>query len=75
MKQTIDRTKQINFNTDNNQTPQALNKIDNCFYKNPLVEYELGLTVNAAGPQTEYTKPRVGKSFEKTSRWKKQQKN
>jgi excinuclease ABC subunit B len=69
MQKTIDetdyrRTKQINFNTDNNQTPQALNKkIDSAFIKNPLVEYELGLTVNAAAePETEYmSKPELEK--------------
>ena len=61
MQKTIDetnyrRTKQINFNTDNNQTPQALNKkIDSAFTKNPLVEYELGHSLNtAAEPATEY---------------------
>lgn len=61
MQKTIDetnyrRTKQINFNTANNQTPQALNKkIESAFIKNPLVEYELGLTLNkAAEPETQY---------------------
>ena len=61
MQKTIDetnyrRTKQINFNTDNNQIPQALNKkIDSAFTKNPLVEYELGHTLNtAAETVTEY---------------------
>ena len=54
MQKTIDetnyrRTKQINFNTDNNQTPQALNKkIDSAFTKNPLVEYELGHSLDTA---------------------------
>ena len=61
MQKTIDetnyrRTKQINFNTDNNQVPMALNKkIKSAFTKNPLVDYELGLEVAAAAePETEY---------------------
>jgi len=61
MQKTIDetnyrRTKQINFNTDNNQVPMALNKkIESAFTKNPLVDYELGLEVAAAAePETEY---------------------
>jgi excinuclease ABC subunit B len=69
MQKTIDetnyrRTKQINFNTANKQTPQALNKkIESAFIKNPLVEYELGLTLNtAAEPETEYlSKPELEK--------------
>lgn len=54
MQKTIDetnyrRTKQINFNTENGITPQALNKkIDSAFTKNPLVEYELGHNLQAA---------------------------
>jgi excinuclease ABC subunit B len=61
MQKTIDetdyrRTKQINFNTENNQVPQALNKkIESAFTKNPLADYELGLTLNAAAEsETEY---------------------
>jgi excinuclease ABC subunit B len=61
MQKTIDetnyrRTKQINFNSDNNQIPMALNKkIESAFTKNPLVDYELGLEVAAAAePETEY---------------------
>ncbi|SEO91891.1 Excinuclease ABC subunit B [Flavobacterium sp. CF108] len=61
MQRTIDetnyrRTKQINFNVENNITPQALNKkIDSAFTKNPLVEYELGHTLSiAAEPETAY---------------------
>ena len=61
MQKTIDetnyrRTKQINFNLENNQVPQALNKkIDSAFTKNPLVEYELGHSLNvAAEPETAY---------------------
>ena len=61
MQKTIDetnyrRTKQINFNKENNITPQALNKkIDSAFTKNPLVEYELGHTLAAAAePETAY---------------------
>jgi excinuclease ABC subunit B len=50
------RTKQMNFNTSNNIIPQALNKkIESAFTKNPLVDYELGLTLNyAAEPEIEY---------------------
>ncbi|MSP84392.1 MAG: excinuclease ABC subunit UvrB [Flavobacteriaceae bacterium] len=50
------RTKQINFNTENNQVPMALNKkIESAFTKNPLVEFELGHTMNfAAEPIPEY---------------------
>ncbi|MCV9933365.1 excinuclease ABC subunit UvrB [Flavobacterium sp. LS1R47] len=61
MQKTIDetnyrRTKQINFNLEHNQVPQALNKkIDSAFIKNPLVEYELGHTLSeAAEPDTAY---------------------
>ncbi|NGY38219.1 excinuclease ABC subunit UvrB [Flavobacterium sp. XN-5] len=61
MQKTIDettyrRTKQINYNTENNQVPQALNKkIESAFTKNPLVDYELGLTLDtAAETETEY---------------------
>ncbi|MGO4819240.1 excinuclease ABC subunit UvrB [Flavobacterium sp. W22_SRS_FP1] len=61
MQKTIDetdyrRTKQINFNVANDQVPQALNKkIESAFTKNPLVDYELGLTLNsAAEEETEY---------------------
>lgn len=61
MQKTIDetnyrRTKQINFNKENNIEPQALNKkIDSAFTKNPLVEYELGHTLAiAAEPETAY---------------------
>ncbi|MDX6181969.1 excinuclease ABC subunit UvrB [Flavobacterium sp. Fl-77] len=61
MQKTIDetnyrRTKQINFNTENGVTPQALNKkIESAFTKNPLVEYELGHTLSvAAEPETKY---------------------
>jgi len=69
MQKTIDetnyrRTKQINFNTENNQVPQALNKkIDSAFTKNPLVEFELGHTMNfAAEPIPEYlSKPELEK--------------
>jgi excinuclease ABC subunit B len=82
-KKTIDetnyrRTKQINFNTANKQTPQALNKkIESAFIKNPLVEYELGLTLNtAAEPETEYlSKPELEKIIrENENQWKKLQK-
>lgn len=69
MQKTIDetnyrRTKQINFNTENKQVPQALNKkIDSAFTKNPLVEYELGHTILAAAePETAYmSKPEIEK--------------
>jgi excinuclease ABC subunit B len=69
MQKTIDetnyrRTKQINFNTENGLTPQALNKkIESAFTKNPLVEYELGHTLPAAAePETAYlSKPELEK--------------
>ncbi|MCI9845843.1 excinuclease ABC subunit UvrB [Flavobacterium pectinovorum] len=69
MQKTIDetnyrRTKQINFNTANGLTPQALNKkIESAFTKNPLVEYELGHTLSAAAePETAYlSKPELEK--------------
>lgn len=69
MQKTIDetnyrRTKQINFNTENGITPQALNKkIDSAFTKNPLVEYELGHTLQAAAePEATYlSKPELEK--------------
>ncbi|MGG7034225.1 MAG: excinuclease ABC subunit UvrB [Flavobacterium sp.] len=64
MQKTIDetnyrRTKQINYNTQNNIVPQALNKkIESAFTtNNPLVEYELGhIPLNtAAEPDTTYS--------------------
>lgn len=69
MQKTIDetnyrRTKQINFNIENNQVPEALNKkIESAFTKNPLVDYELGYTASiAAEPTAEYlTKPEIEK--------------
>ncbi|WP_417942097.1 excinuclease ABC subunit UvrB [Flavobacterium sp. RS13.1] len=69
MQKTIDetnyrRTKQINFNTENGLTPQALNKkIDSAFTKNPLVEYELGHSLQAAAePEAAYlSKPELEK--------------
>lgn len=70
MQKTIDetnyrRTKQINFNTENNVVPMALNKkIESAFTKNPLVDYELGYnSLNvAAEPETEYlSKPEIEK--------------
>ncbi|MCD0466141.1 excinuclease ABC subunit UvrB [Flavobacterium sp. ENC] len=69
MQKTIDetnyrRTKQINYNTEHNITPQALNKkIESAFTKNPLVEYELGHTLTAAAePDTKYmSKPDLEK--------------
>ena len=69
MQKTIDetnyrRTKQINYNTENNLIPMALNKkIESAFTKNPLVDYELGLTMdNAAEPETAYLpKPEIEK--------------
>ena len=50
------RAKQIQYNTDNNVIPMALNKkIESAFTKNPLVDYELGATVTiAAEPDTTY---------------------
>jgi excinuclease ABC subunit B len=70
MQKTIDetsyrRTKQINFNTENNQVPMALNKkIESAFTKNKLVDYELygDETAIAAEPETEYlAKPEIEK--------------
>lgn len=69
MQKTIDetnyrRTKQINYNTQHNKVPQALDKkIDSAFTKNPLVEYELGHTIaKAAEPDTAYlSKPEIEK--------------
>ncbi len=70
MQKTIDetnyrRTKQINFNTANNQVPEALNKkIESAFTKSPLVDYELGFSNNsiAAEPIAEYlSKPEIEK--------------
>lgn len=69
MQKTIDetnyrRTKQINYNTQHNKVPQALDKkIDSAFTKNPLVEYELGHTIaKAAEPDTTYlSKPEIEK--------------
>jgi excinuclease ABC subunit B len=61
MQKTIDdteyrRAKQIQYNTENNVIPMALNKkIESAFTKNPLVDYELGNTTNiAAEPDTTY---------------------
>ena len=61
MQKTIDeteyrRTKQLNYNAQNNIIPQALNKkIESAFTKNPLVDYELGnSTPIAAEPDTAY---------------------
>jgi excinuclease ABC subunit B len=69
MQKTIDetnyrRTKQINYNIENNLVPQALNKkIESAFTKNPLVDYELGYTLNtAAEPENLYLpKPEIEK--------------
>ncbi|MFE3869133.1 excinuclease ABC subunit UvrB [Flavobacterium sp. LS2P90] len=69
MQKTIDetnyrRSKQINYNTENNLVPQALNKkIESAFTKNPLVDYELGYTLNSAAEAiTEYlSKPDIEK--------------
>ena len=50
------RAKQIQYNTDNNVVPMALNKkIESAFTKNKLVDYELGNMSNiAAEPDTTY---------------------
>jgi excinuclease ABC subunit B len=69
MQKTIDettyrRTKQINFNTENNVVPMALNKkIESAFTKNPLIDIELGTTdLIAAEPKNEYlSKPEIEK--------------
>ncbi len=71
MQKTIDetnyrRTKQINYNTENNLVPQALNKkIESAFTKNPLADYELGYTLNtAAEPENLYlSKSEIEKSI------------
>ena len=59
------RTKQINFNTENNLIPMALNKkIESAFTKIPLIDYELGNTARsmAAEPEPEYlSKPEIEK--------------
>lgn len=63
MQKTIDeteyrRTKQINFNTENNITPTALNKsIESAFTKVKLVDFELGdVPKEVAEPDTTYMK-------------------
>jgi excinuclease ABC subunit B len=69
MQKTIDetnyrRTKQINFNSENNLIPMALNKkIESAFTKSSLIDYELGNTTTmAAEPVTEYlSKPEIEK--------------
>ena len=69
MQKTIDetsyrRTKQINYNTEHNVVPMALNKkIESAFTKNTLVDYELGATLNAAAePENLYlSKPELEK--------------
>ena len=69
MQKTIDetnyrRTKQINFNTEHDVVPMALNKkIDSAFTKNKLVDYELGTEqIQAAESKTEYlSKPEIEK--------------
>ena len=69
MQKTIDdteyrRAKQMQYNTDNNVVPMALNKkIESSFTKNKLVDYELGNTASiAAEPDTTYmTKDAVDK--------------
>lgn len=69
MQKTIDetdyrRTKQINYNTKNNITPQALNKkIESAFIKSPLIEQELGHSLSAAAePENLYlSKPEIDK--------------
>ena len=69
MQKTIDetnyrRTKQINFNFENQLIPTALNKkIESAFTKNPLIDYELVNTaLIAAEPKNEYlSKPEIEK--------------
>ena len=58
------KTKQINFKTQNNQVPQALNKKSEFFFtKNPLADYELGyFTSIAVEIITDYlSKPEIEK--------------
>ena len=70
MQKTIDettyrRTKQINYNAENNLIPQALNKsIESAFTKIPLIDFELGNEnqSQAAEPITEFlAKPEIDK--------------
>ena len=71
MQKTIDetdyrRTKQINFNTENNLVPMSLNKkIESAFTKHPIIDYELGYGTSnniAAESATEYlAKPEIEK--------------
>ncbi|WP_395053432.1 excinuclease ABC subunit UvrB [Flavobacterium sp.] len=71
MQKTIDetdyrRTKQINFNTENNLVPMSLNKkIESAFTKHPIIDYELGYGTSnniAAESVTEYlAKPEIEK--------------
>jgi excinuclease ABC subunit B len=67
-KKTIDetdyrRTKQINFNTANNQVPQALNK--KIERPRTLADYELGLTLDTAESETILSKAEIEKALKK----------
>jgi excinuclease ABC subunit B len=42
------RTKQINFNTEQPGSSSTEQKNRECFTKNPLADYELGLTLDTA---------------------------
>jgi excinuclease ABC subunit B len=68
MQKTIDettyrRTKQINYNTANNLTPQALNKKDSAFTKKPASGLRVRNSLNAAAePENLYlSKPEIEK--------------
>jgi excinuclease ABC subunit B len=57
------RTKQINYNTANNLTPQALNKKDGAFTKKPASGLRVRNSLNAAAePENLYlSKPEIEK--------------
>ncbi len=74
MQKTIDetdykRSKQIQFNTENNLVPMALNKkIESAFTKTPLVDYEIhGTQAIAAEPEMAYlSKTEIEKQIRQT---------
>ncbi len=74
MQKTIDetdykRSKQIQFNTENNLVPMALNKkIESAFTKTPLVDYDIhGTDAIAAEPEISYlSKPEIEKQIRQT---------
>jgi excinuclease ABC subunit B len=76
---TYRRTKQINYNTANNLTPQALNKKDRkCLYKKKPSGLRVRNSLNAAAePENLYlSKPEIEKLIrEKENQWKNLLKN